>query len=224
MTRGSMVRIASALLLCAAPDLHAQMCHGRPSFAVAPMNVSGDVTTGDEATTITGGWNFGSLTYFGGFDLGLTTFDDFDGTASSLMGEIGTHIRPGGVLYLEMCPFVRLGLAMGPDDVPAGNDTDLDLRQYDVQAGVGLGGMVPVVRGLVLMPFGDFALAYQRQNADWSNGNSSSDTDTYGLLGAGVRLSFDNRFTIGPKLTIPLGLQDSDPIWGLGFTFAFGTR
>jgi hypothetical protein len=224
MTRGSMVRIASALLLCAAPDLYAQMCHGRPSFAVSPMNVSGNVSTGDETTTITGGWNFGSTTYFGGVNLGLTTFDEFDGTASSLMGEIGTHIRPGGVLYLEMCPFARLGLAMGPNDVPDGNGTDLDFTEYDVQAGVGLGGMVPMVRGLVLMPFGDFALAFQRQQAERSNGNSSSDTDTYGLLGAGVRLSFDNRFTIGPKLTLPIGLEDSDPIWGFGFALAFGRR
>jgi hypothetical protein len=222
MTRRFMAGVTGTLLLCTAPHLYAQMCQGRPHFSTAPMNIGASVTTGNDETTIAGNWNFGSAMYFGGFGLGLTSFDDFDGSSTSAMGEFGLHMRPSTIGYLELCPLVRGSIGLGPEDVPAGN-TRLDFTRYAMQAGVGIGGMMSVARGIVAIPFGDFMLAYEREHAESRNGETASHTDTGGLLGIGFRLSFANRFTIGPKLTIPLGIENSDPMWGLGFSLAVGT-
>lgn len=222
MTRARLARGAAALALLtiAAAPLQAQRCLGFPGFGGQPLRLGGEITTGDDVTTLGANLAFGQAAgAFASVGLGMADADGVSGTGLLVNGMVGTQIaagtRSGTSAGLQLCPVASIEYQSGP------NVGDLDVSGLILRGGVSLGTSLPMTSTIALAPFGTASIAYAR--ASVSSGTfDGSDSDVGGVIDLGAGLLFNNRFTIRPKVEIPIGFDDSSARFGVSFGFNFG--
>jgi hypothetical protein len=62
------------------------------------------------------------------------------------------------------------------------------------------------------------------KNSRISEDGSDAISDTYGVARLGVGLLFNNIIAVRPSVDIPVGLEGSDPTFGLTVAYSFGTK
>ncbi len=211
--------IASVFSLTIANSAAAQACLGLPPLATHPLNFGVGAEFTDNAKSYGGRFGFGTPTAFAGISAALNDYDEVDENSTSLAFDGGLAFPVGVSRRAAVCPIASIGYEFGPSfETEFG---DLELGTLSLAGGVGFGGTAYSTEGLLIMPFGSAQLAYARVSAELE-GESESDSETFGLLDLGLGFLFNEQFLVRPSIAIPLGLEDADPVFGLSFVIGFG--
>jgi hypothetical protein len=200
---------------------HAQACLGLTSLSARPMNLTASAEFTEGAKSFSGRFGFGSSIAFGGITGQIVDYDDVDGTGKGIGADGGLTFLTGAQQNVAVCPVASLSYFQNPD-YEIGN-VSFGSNATSGSAGIALGATLNAGATMKLIPFGVLQGVYSRLSVDTDLG-SDSDTDTYGMLTGGLSFVINDGFLIRPIINVPLGLDDSDPTYGIGISFAFGNR
>jgi hypothetical protein len=208
--------VALVLLAIGRSPAVAQTCMGMASYSSGPVRVAG------HGSFVTGANQFGgSLGYglpgsvFADVGLSTTSYDGADATLD-VSADAGYQMQLGG--KAQLCPVASLGYSNGPD---AGT---FNSSMRSAGFGLAIGAAMGTSR-MQIVPTAGLGLEYSRVKAeDTGLGISGEASDAYGLAQVGVGLVFNSNITVRPGVAIPLGLNGSDPTFGLTVGFNFGPK
>lgn len=201
-----------ALALLPLSSAAAQSCIGLPSLAVRPTNLLVDAQFGDGYNAYGARFGFGSAIAFGGVSGQLQDHDNTDGTGKAVGIDAGLSLLVGDRQTVALCPVGSLSYQSNPNDS----------NQTAGTAGVAIGGTLGTDAGISLIPFASISAVYSRLNGD--SPGVRDQTDTFGLLGGGLGLAFNNNIVVRPTVSVPFGIDNRDPVYGIGVAFTFGRR
>lgn len=225
--------VAAALLLSfSVPSLlHAQACLGAASYRVAPLQLDAGASFTDGSKGA--GVQFGLGARQGAFmNLGVdfTSYDEVDGTGTSVGGSLGYDVAvtpipatgPAPSTAVSFCPIASVAYTK----FPSLNDgfSDYDAHELDAGGGVALGISVTASPTVSVIPFGSFA--YYRGQATVSIPGLGSEvtSDSFGVTQLGIGLLMNQRITIRPSVSIPVGVDGSNPVFNFAVGFQVGSR
>lgn len=203
---------ALALGAVASSNLAAQTCLGLNS----PTNLQLSAAVGNHAKEFGADVNFGKSTgAFFGVGGHYTSFDDDAGNSKGAHGTIGLQLGAGSEKKLAVCPIAQVGFSSGP--------TLGTVKLSDIEVAGGLSVGIPVAAGsnFTIIPTASLFAIYDRAKAKTGSVSATS-TDGFGVLSGGVGLMFSPRFVLQPSVSIPIGLEGSDPTFGIIASIGFG--
>jgi hypothetical protein len=211
------VSAVSAVALCAGTAA-AQVCQGDLSFRNSSTHVGAALAVSDNATSFGGGATFGHRQgLYAGGSVGISSYSNISSNGVALNGGMG-YAMPLQRSKWQICPGGTLSLGFGPSfDVGAGK---MHLSSQVMSLGASVGTSLPMSKTVNLLPFGSAAFGYTRATAKL-NGNSSTATDSYLLLGMGAGFQFTPSLVLRPSLSLAAGADlIDDTIFGLSVSFA----
>ena len=209
---------SSVLLLLVSGKSVAQTCLGMPSFSSGRIGVSPGVSIADGTTGYGAGVAYGApRSLFGTLGFVATDYDGIGASATNLNLGTGYQIAVASG-KAEVCPLASLSLGWGPDDV-FGPGTDVSTRA--IAAGAAFGFVLGRGSQVQFVPNASLLLATSRISVD-DGITSASDSDGFAALTLGTGLVFASRYSLSPSVSIPVGIGDSDPTFGLSVGIHFG--
>ena len=197
----------------------AQTCTGMPSFTSGKMQVAGSGTFADGASSFGGTFGYGTpKSLYGKAGIGTTSYDAFDGSSFDFNVGGGYQIPLHARRTAEFCPVANLTLSSGPNDV-LGSGVDISGRTFSF--GGSIGGVVSQSPQMQIVPTAGFQFANTRATVD-DGTDSASNSESYGLLTLGSGFVFNQRFSLNPSVSIPVGLDGSSASFGLAGAINFG--
>jgi hypothetical protein len=194
---------------------HAQLCTGGASLADRPLQLSAGGEFGGGSRLFQGGLTYGSERGFGGLLLGGVTYDDFRGTTFVVGGHGGIEVPIGAA---QLCPIAAVAFGLGPNNIEG---SGIDASSQGVSAGLSFGIRTAESPQFYLVPTIGLSFAYSRAKLSGA-GESITDSNTYGVLGAGLGFVFSKQVTLQPSVNLPIGLEDSDPTFGIAVGICLG--
>lgn len=201
-------------LLAVPTTVSGQICSGGPGLGSGTGNVGGGAAFFDGGKQYSGGVTIGSEV-FGSGSFSFTDFDDSSLSLKRLSGGIGYELRPPDS-QVSFCPSFGLGYGFGLEIL------GVDITSLSVVPAVSVGLETAISPTVSIIPFAQVALIWQRVSADAGPLGDESETETDGALGLGAALMFNQVFSIGPAVSIPIGTEDGDTSFGIGLAVAFG--
>jgi hypothetical protein len=220
--------LASAL---AVHDAATQTCLGLPSFHSGRIQLAAHGSFGEDARSFEGSFSLGTNKVFGGLSLGAVDYDQIAGSTLLIGGGVGYQLPLGASSSFHVCPGIRASVGFGPDDIFGGVSDSAGVRQdphpgddastFAFVAGLSLGASLgsPRVR---LNPTAGLGLAYSSFDLKDPGGSGAERSDTYGALDFAVGVIFRSTFSVRPAVTIPLGLEGADPVFGVTLAINVG--
>lgn len=216
------IPVCAALLLLSSTAAQGQACLGLASLETRPMNL----TVGARfASGVKGGdarFGLGTSKAFGGVTVQVAKSDGISGTAKGVGVDGGLSYPVGAKKRAMLCPIADAQYAKLPD-VDAGEGVSVSGSGTGVAAGLAIGGLINNSSSVGLIPFAALRAAYDRVKVS-GGGFSESTSDTYGILSGGLSFVFSQSVLVRPIVSVPIGLEGSDPSYGVGVSFAFGKR
>ena len=209
--------IAASALFAVRAD--AQSCLGLGSLTAQPANATFTALFTDGAKAFDARVGFGSSIAFGGVSAQLSDYDNVGGTGKTIAVDGGLSFVTGEKRNVSVCPIASLGHTSLPD----GGSSSYSSSTTDGTAGLAIGARVGTASSVALIPFASLQAAYSRLSIDTPAANASS-TDSYGLLSGGVSFVLSPTLLVRPLVQIPLGLDGSNPSYGIGISLGFGKR
>lgn len=198
----------------------AQTCLGNPSFRVNHLQLAGEALFDEDVTTFGAMFTSGSNSYFGGVGAGGATTDGVDGTTLLLRGQLGSQVALSPGSAAQVCPVLTAEIGFGPEDID-GLGTNYSSRAFGF--GLAFGGVMANTGTIALVPSISAGFQYRAGIFD-GTGGSTTVSDTYGTVGAALGLVMNQALSIRPSVTIPLGVEDSNPVFGIGVALNYGGR
>lgn len=232
---GVLAAAAAAAAGAAWTTAGAQTCLGLPSFASGLVQLSGAAsvgkigTTGNitgprtffEARTVSGGLSIGVWRgLFGGGAIGVTNYDDVDGSTteySANVGYEGTYGPWDTGRRISVCPYATGMWGSGPEEQTSG----FDLKHRLLTAGLHVGaplGFNPSVRAIPSVGFSYAAERFDPENNDNGDGFQPDDAEHGGFIDVALGIVFNDRIGVRPMLRVPIGLDNNKV--GFGATVA----
>ena len=180
----------------------------------SPANIGAGVSFFDGGKGYSAGAAFGSA-LFGAAAFTYTDFDDTDLSLKQLAGAIGYEVAPSNS-QLRICPNVGLGYGFGLEIA------GIDITTLTFSPSVSVGFPAEVSPTVLIVPFADLGLLYQRVTADAGPLGEESESETDGALVLGISLLFNARFAVGPSVFIPLASDGGDTVFGVDFAISLG--
>lgn len=209
---------SSLLLLLASGKSVAQTCLGLPSFANGRIGVSPGVSIADGSTGYGAGVSYGApRSLYGSLGFVATDYDGVGASATNLNLGAGYQV-PLESAQAEVCPLASISLGWGPDNV-FGPGTDVSTRT--IAAGAAFGIVVGRGSQVQFVPNASVLLATSRLSVE-DGTSSASDSDGFAALTLGTGIIFASRYSLSPSVSIPVGVGDSDPSFGLSVGIHFG--
>lgn len=199
--------------------LRAQACLGNPSFSVNHLQVAASAAFDENATSFAGTFIGGSETLFTGLSVGGATYDGVSG-ATLLAGISGGFQVPLSSGSAQVCPIVGATFGFGPSDFD-GSGTNFRSQAYNF--GLAAGGELFRSARLAVVPSLSVGFVYTAATATGPL-STSTETDTYGIAGAAVGFVLSDRLSVRPSVSVPIGLEGADPVFGIGFALNYGGR
>lgn len=185
----------------------AQMCMGNaPIGDQSRAAVHGGAGFYDGATNYATGFTMGS-DYLFSAGFGYMSFDDVDVSQKSLSVG-GAYQMDLGESGAVLCPGVTVGYGFGLELL------GVDLTSWSVTPAASVGYPMAVSPTFAVVPFSQLGIVWQHFSIDGGSLGSESGSDTSGLLGLGVSFLFNDQFSFAPTLSIPLGAEGSDEVFG----------
>ena len=209
-----------ALFTLPAATAAAQACVGTASFASGPARLGVGIDFAKDAKQYGAQIAFGKPGGpFAAGSIGRIDVDDTDESATSYGAELGYSLNISGKGSLEVCPI--LGLAYASAEASDGGVT-VDVSSRTFSAGFAIGGVAASTPTFAFVP--SIGLAYANQNVELESGGVSFDvSEDFGVITLVPGLVFNQRITVRPNVAFPVGLDDSDPTYGIGISFNFGS-
>jgi hypothetical protein len=218
--RRSLVVSLALLAIVRAPAV-AQTCQGLASFSTGQMQATGNASFGNGQNSFGATFAYGqSAGAFGGIGIGTTSIDAFNASSFDVGVAGGYQMTAGKARKIHVCPVANFGLGMGPKDV---GGSGVDMSSTTGGMGVALGTSLPSGPRMQIIPTGGLGFQYLKVKAD--NGtNSTSASDTYGVMDLGVGFIFNSQIAVRPGVSIPLGLAGGETSFGLTVGYNFGNK
>jgi hypothetical protein len=213
--------LASALIV---RDIGAQTCLGLTSFKSGRIQLAATGSFGESARSVEGAFSLGSSKPFGGLSLGAIDYDDIAGSTLLVGGAVGYQFPLGSSSTFQVCPGISTTLGFGPNDIfggvydSAGVQRDPhpgdDASTVAFLAGLSLGAALGNSR-VRLNPAAGLGVAYSSFDLKDPGGSGAERSDTYGAVNLALGLIFSAAVAVRPSVTIPLGLEGADPVFGI---------
>jgi len=213
-----LVIVPSILALLIGSTAAAQVCEGRPGSSAGRVALGATFATDNSSSELGVGITGLGAGAYGGATLSRVTYDEFSGSTTAIGGTAGYQVAVGSTARSQLCPFVSGVLGFGPNDIE-GTGVDASATAFD--AGIAWGTVASQSRDVTLIPTVSAAVAYA--SIKLSDGVSDfTVSDTYGLLKLGLGVALGRQFAVTPSITVPLGLDDADPILGVHLSLYLG--
>lgn len=220
MLRSPLVRAALVAALTALPAVAtAQTCLGSPSFTANHLQLGADVNVAENATSFGAQLGSGSETVFASFGGGGVTYDNVDGSTIFVGGTLGYQVKASASGRAQVCPVLSASYGWGPNDI-AGSGSDLTVKNFSF--GLAFGSAMGSGE-VALVPSASVAFVYSSASVDVFGGTFDGD-DTYGMAGIGLGVLLNSQLSIRPSVSMPFGVEDAKPIYGIGVTLNYGGR
>ena len=212
--------VSMALAAAVTAPAAAQTCLGLASFSSGKMQVSGNGQFQDGANRFGAGFNYGMPAgIFAGASLSSTSYEAADASSLGIGANVGYQLTLGKSANIHVCPVAGFELGMGPDD----DASETDASSQNANLGFSLGTTLRGSPRMQIIPTVGLGLAYSKQKLEVASA-SSEFSDTYGQAQLGVGLVFNQSIAVRPSVSIPLGLDGSDPTFGVTVAYSFGSK
>jgi outer membrane autotransporter protein len=173
----------------------------------------------DNASSFSGGLAVGhSKGWYTGGSVGMQSYDNVDGNSLIVGAGLGYSMPLQARSKWQVCPGGTLSLAFGPN-VDVGGATAHTSAQT-LSLGASFGTSVPLSRTKNLLPFFSTAFGHTRFSTKL-NGNSTSGSDNYLLLGAGAGFQLSPSLVLRPAMSLAAGADlIDDTAFSFGVTWA----
>jgi len=218
MKFGNIVGAVAGVALCANAAA-AQVCQGDLSFRNSSTHIGAALAVSNNTTSFGGGATFGHRqgVYAGG-SVGMASYDGINGNAVAVGGGIGYAMPLQQKSAWQLCPGATLGFSFGPSQTVGGGTLHLSTQTATV--GASIGTSVPLTKTVSILPFGSASFGYTRATAKL-NANSTTNTDSYLLLGMGAGFQLTPSLVLRPAFSLAAGADlIDDTTFGLSVTFA----
>jgi hypothetical protein len=204
--------LVAAALAIVHTEAASQVCLGRPLLATNNFANVGAGTSDHES-----GRSYGVEASFGGPIFALASFDyfDFDNSGLSmkaLSGGVGYELSTSEPA-LSICPVAQVRYEFGLEDLA------VDLTALEISPGLAIGYLADLSSAVSVGPFAQGALVHARYDAEVGTFDDTA-SDTYGLMVLGLSGVFNQLFSVGPSVAIPLGTDNGDTLLRLSFAVA----
>jgi hypothetical protein len=194
--------------------LAAQTCLGRPGLQC------GDGNFGVGATSFDEGRSFCADLVIGGpvFGFGQARYITFDAASESVVGfggGLGYEVSPGGGT-IGICP------ALMANDMFGFECLGTKFTALESMPQISAGFEVEVSSAVSLLPYAQAGLVVSRVTATNQLGKET-ESDTSGALVLGGNLFINRTVSLGPRVSIPIGLEDAKVSFGLVASVTMGT-
>jgi Outer membrane protein beta-barrel domain len=212
--------VSLALLAMVESPAVAQTCLGLASFSHGNMQVSGNGQFTDGSNRFGAGFNYGlPASVFAGAQISTTSFDGVESSSLGIGANVGYQMSVGKTANIAVCPTASFEIGMGPDD----DALNINASSNHANVGFSLGTTMGSTPRMQIIPTAGLGLAYSKLKLD--NGTTTSElSDTYGQARLGVGFVFNQQIAVRPSVDIPLGLEGSDPTFGLTVAYSFGSK
>jgi len=212
--------VSMALVAAVNAPAVAQTCLGSASFSNGNMQVSGNGQFTEGVNRFGAGFAYGiPAGVFAGAQLSTTSYDGADASSMGIGANVGYQLNLGKSANIHVCPVASFELGMGPDD----EATNTDASSQNATLGFSVGKVMGNTPRMQIIPSVGLGLAYSKLKVEDAT-TSSELSDTYGQAQLGVGLVFNQSIAVRPSVSIPLGLDGSDPTFGLTVAYSFGSK
>lgn len=209
------------VLALAAVPLDAQVCTGSAPFSSGRMSIGGDAAFTDGAQAYGGSFGFGAAEgAFGSLNAGAISYDDLDGSSFLVGGTAGYSLSLGVTRTFELCPLASVAFGFGPNDI---EQTGVDMSTRDFQVGVGVGTMMAASPAVSIVPAAGISYGYTRLEFD-DGVDSAADSESFGTASFALGFVMKRTLTIQPNISVPFGIEDSEPVYGISFSVHLRNR
>jgi hypothetical protein len=218
MRRG-LVASLTLLAMVRSPAV-AQTCMGLASFGSAPMQVTANGSFSDLSNSVGATVGYGTpSSVYGTVGISTSSTDALDGSTLGLGAHAGYQIVLGRSRQVQVCPNASLAIGMGPSDDLAG--THRSNRSTTV--GLNVGAELGASARMKVVPSAGLSYAYGKWKGEDAAGATLFEiSDSYSLAQVGVGIILNSNISVRPGVEIPLGLDGSDPTFGLTLGYNFG--
>lgn len=218
--RRSLVVSLALLAILSAPAV-AQTCLGLASYSDGPLQVSGSSWLTSEASSFGAGLGYGRPgSVFGGLAIGTTSNEAVDGSSLDIGASFGYQISVGKTARFHLCPVANLSFGIGPKNT---FNSGVDRSNKMVSAGIALATSLLAGPRLMIIPTLGLAYAYRQARAENAAGASLFEiTENYARVQLGVGLVLNSNISVRPGVDLPLGLEGTDPTFGITVGYTFG--
>jgi hypothetical protein len=215
--RRSIVVSLALLAIVNAPAV-AQTCLGLASFSSGNMQVSGNGQFAQGANRFGAGFHYGMPAgMFGGAQVSTTSYDGASSSSLGIGADVGYQLSMGKAANVHVCPTASFEIGNGPDD----NAANINASSKNANIGFSLGTMMGHNPRMQIIPSAGLGLAYTKLKIEDPTSTTEL-SDTYGQARLGVGFVFNHQIAVRPSIDIPLGLQGSDPTFGVTVAYSFG--
>jgi opacity protein-like surface antigen len=213
-----LVGAVAGVAICATAAT-AQVCQGDLPFRNRATHVGGSIGLSDNATSFAGGLSRGHAKgWYGGGSVGMLQYDNNGGNSLIVGGGLGYSMPVQARSKWQVCPGGTLSLGFGPSIDVGGNS--MKMSSQTITLGASFGTSVAMSRTKNLLPFVSAAFGHTRVSAK-INGNSTSASDNYLLLGAGAGFQLTPSLVLRPSMALAAGADlIDDTTFGFGVTWA----
>jgi hypothetical protein len=212
--------VSFALLAMTQSPAVAQTCLGLASFSSGQMQVSGNGQFTEGANSFGAGFTYGRpANIFAGASLSTTSYEGADASSLGIGANLGYQMTLGKAGNVHLCPVASFELGMGPDD--DASDTDASSRHATL--GLSLGTTMGSSPNMRIIPSVGLGLANTKLKMENPSGSAEA-SETYGQARLGVGFVFNQQIAVRPSVSIPLGLEGSDPTFGVTVAYNFGSK
>ncbi len=196
----------------------AQTCFGGPSLATSSGNIRAGADFIDGVNEYGIGATFGSQPLFFGGGFSFADIDNSEVSAKTLSALIGTEFRPStSSSDLMMCAVFSTARVFGIELL------GVDLTSWNFIPALAVGYNARVSPTVSVVPAAQVSVVHARFNADAGVFGEASESDTSVGLSFGLGFLFNERFSVGPRIAIPLSSDDGDTVFGVTASIAFGS-
>jgi len=214
--------VSMALLAVVNAPAAAQACLGLASFSNGNMQVSGNGQFTEGANRYGAGFSYGlPASVFGGAQISTTSFDGAEASSLGIGANLGYQLSLGKAANVHVCPVASLELGMGPDVDSTATTPGSNASSRLANLGFSVGTTMAASPRMQIIPSVGLGLAYNQLRLEGATTNPS---ETYGQAQLGVGLVFNQTIAVRPSVSIPLGLEGSDPTFGLTVAYSFGSK
>jgi hypothetical protein len=218
VTYSNLISAVAGVAICATAAT-AQVCQGDLAFRNGATHVGGSMGVSNNTTSFGGGLSVGhSKGWYTGGSVGMLSYNNVSGNSVVLNGGLGYSMPLQQRSAWQVCPGGTLSLGFGPT-VDVGG-ASMHTSSQTATLGASIGRSVSMSKTQSLLPFASVAFGHTRASAKL-NGNSTSASDNYLLLGAGAGFQMTPSLVLRPALTLAAGADlIDDTAFSFGVTWA----
>jgi len=214
----NLISAVAGVAICATAAT-AQVCQGDLPFRNGATHVGGSMGVSNNATSFGGGLSVGhSKGWYTGGSVGMVSYNNISGNSVVLNGGLGYSMPLQQRSAWQVCPGGTLSLGFGPTIDVGG--ASMHTSSQTLTLGASFGRSVSMSKTQNLLPFASVAFGHTRASAKL-NGNSTSASDNYLLLGGGAGFQLTPSLVLRPALTLAAGADlIDDTAFSFGVTWA----